>query len=414
MPRRAGSPTPFVLGFLVLALVALGANWQLDIARRNGRRAAASINDQLRLAEQGLSDLRGAQAGYLAAGQKPDEWMNTATATAVMLEHAIAVLSTTPATSPDARPHYDAAAALVAELTANDRKARGFIEAGQMLLASDVLFQEGADPARKLSAELAAARAAEMASFEKAATKIGWIGLAANGVAFAIGLLLIAMSARAGSKAQESTSSAETADGLNLNASQGTPQLLNTGGRDRFDAGPIEPLNAGTPEPAVDPFVAPSVDLSSAAELCVDLGRILDGRDLNALMGRAAEVLDAKGLVLWVSESGGTVLRPSVAYGYSERVLQRMGTLEADGDNVTSLAFRTLQPQVVRGSLHGHGALAVPLITASGCVGVLAAEVQGAKPGDVRFAVARMIAAQLSTLVGPGSPAPVKTAGASN
>jgi hypothetical protein len=87
-----------------------------------------------------------------------------------------------------------------------------------------------------------------------------------------------------------------------------------------------------------------------------------------------------------------------------------MGTLPADGDNVTSLAFRTMQPQVVRGSLNGHGALAVPLITANGCVGVLAAEVQGAKPGDVRFAVARMIAAQLSTLVGPGSIAPATPA----
>ena len=53
-------------------------------------------------------------------------------------------------------------------------------------------------------------------------------------------------------------------------------------------------------------------------------------------------------------------------------------------------------------------------MTAAGCVGVLAAEVQGAKPGDVRFAVARMIAAQLSTLVGPAASAPSKTAGAAN
>jgi GAF domain-containing protein len=43
----------------------------------------------------------------------------------------------------------------------------------------------------------------------------------------------------------------------------------------------------------------------------------------------------------------------------------------------------------------------VPLITGAGCVGVLAAEVQGAKPGDARFAIARIIAAQLSTLVAP-------------
>jgi hypothetical protein len=122
-------------------------------------------------------------------------------------------------------------------------------------------------------------------------------------------------------------------------------------------------------------------------------------------MARAATVLEAKGLVLWVSDATGLSLRPSVAHGYSEKVLQRIGSLPTDGDNVTSLAYRTLQPQVVRGSIDGHGALAVPLITGQGCVGVLAAEVQGAKPGDARFAVARIIAAQLSTLVSPAAAA---------
>jgi len=148
---------------------------------------------------------------------------------------------------------------------------------------------------------------------------------------------------------------------------------------------------------------APEFDLASAAELCVDLGRLVNGRDLPGLMARAATVLEAKGLVLWVSDATGLSLRPSVAHGYSEKVLQRIGSLPTDGDNVTSLAYRTLQPQVVRGSIDGHGALAVPLITGQGCVGVLAAEVQGAKPGDARFAVARIIAAQLSTLVSPAA-----------
>jgi hypothetical protein len=138
---------------------------------------------------------------------------------------------------------------------------------------------------------------------------------------------------------------------------------------------------------------------------------VQDGSQLTALMSRAATVLEAKGLVLWVSESGGGVLRPTIAHGYSDKVLQRMGTLASDGDNVTSLAFRTRQPQVVRGSIDGQGAIAVPLVSGSGCVGVLAAEVQGAKPGDARFAIARIIAAQLSTLVAPSvSAEAVKTA----
>lgn len=400
MSQRKGSRTFYVLGFLVLALLTLAGNWRLDVMRHAGRQAASSINNNLRSAEQSLAEFRGAQAGYLAAGQQTDEWMNKATALSAQLESAVANLAAT-STSPDARPFYEQSAALVGDLAANDRKARGFVASGQALVASDVLFQEGAEQSRKLSAAISSARDAELASFEKSATKLGWIGLGINGAAFAIGLLLIVLSSRVqefkGSEVQEFKSSEVPAEGLNLNAA--TPR-----------SSTLEPLNPGTSEPVVDPFVAPPVDLSGAAELCVDLGRILDGRDLPALMARAAAVLEAKGLVLWISEAGGSVLRPSIAHGYSDRVLQRMGTLPADGDNVTSLAFRTLQPQVIRGSFDGHGALAVPLITANGCVGVLAAEVQGAKPGDARFAVARIIAAQLSTVVGPGSAAASKAA----
>lgn len=392
MSQRKGSRTFYVLGFLVLALAALAGNWRLDVMRRAGRYAASSINNDLRLAEQSLAELRGAQAGYLAAGQQTDEWMNKATALSLQLESAVANLAAT-STSPDARPHYAQSAALIADVTANDRKARSFVASGQPLVASDLLFQEGAEPARKLSTEIAAARDAELASFEKSATKLGWIGIGVNGAAFAIGLLLLVASSRV----RKDQSAEAPGEGLNLNATA-------------VGTGALEPRNPGALEPVVDPFVAPPVDLSGAAELCVDLGRILDGRDLPALMARAAGVLEAKGLVLWIAEADGKVLRPSIAHGYSDRVLQRMGTLSADGDNVTSLAFRTLQSQVIRGSFDGHGALAVPLITANGCVGVLAAEVQGAKPGDARFAVARIIAAQLSTFVGPGSAGASKAA----
>jgi hypothetical protein len=395
MSRQAGSSTPFVLGFLVLTLVAVGGNWRLNIARRDGRHAASTINDHLRLAEQGLADLRGAEAAYLATGLKTEEWMNRATAATVQLDSAISALRSLPTTSAEARAQYETSANAIAELEASDKKARDFVASGQPLVAADVLFQEGNDPARNLSAALTAARSAEVASFEKAAQRLGWIGLGGNSAALVIGLLMMLMlSARV--RAVQNTEA--PVEGLNLHT--GAPAA--------------EPSRVPVPESVVDPFVTPAVDLSGAAELCVDLGRILDGRDLPALMGRAADVLDAKGLVLWVSEAGGTVLRPSVAHGYSDRVLQRMGTLPADGDNVTSLAFRTLQPQVLRSTFDGHGAIAVPLLTSGGCVGVLAAEVQGAKPGDVRFAVARMIAAQLSTLVGPGSSAPSKSAGAAN
>src|SRR5262249_42537917 len=118
---------------------------------------------------------------------------------------------------------------------------------------------------------------------------------------------------------------------------------------------------------------------------------------------RAANVLDAKGLVLWVADTSGARLQPSLAHGYSDKVLARMSGLQLDGDNATALAFRSMQPQVIAAaSPTGSGAPAVPLVTATGCVGVLSAEIRTPKPGQATLSVARMIAAQFSALVSPG------------
>ena len=386
--RSQKGSTGLIVGFILIALAGIGGNYALDMYRRDGRAAATRTNKDLRAVEQGLADLGAAQASYIAAGQNMEAanaWMNTATALSVQLESALANLNAT-TTSPEAKVHYTAATPLVDGITATDRKARGLVGTGQILVASDVVLIEGADTVKQLKTELAGARDAEMARFETQAAQLGWISLGANASVMLIGLLLLIAAARRSNREPVET-------GLSLNSA---------------DVEPVQPapVPSGTNSPvhqtqAHDPWVTSTTDLSSAADLCVDLGLVQNSNQLAGLMERAATVLEAKGVVLWVSESGGGVLRPTMAHGYSDRVLQRMGTLSADGDNVTSLAFRTKQPQVVRGSIDGQGALAVPLITGSGCVGVLAAEVQGAKPGDARFAIARIIAAQLSTLVAP-------------
>lgn len=401
--RSAGNKTSLIVAFVLIALVGIGGNFALDTYRRDGRTAAATINNGLRNAEQTLADLGAAEASYIAAGQNSEAantWMNTATSLTAQLESALANLNATSA-SAEAKAHYAAAAPLVAGITANDRKARGLVASGQSLVAADVVLVEGADAVKQLKTELAAARDAEMAGFEKKATQLGWIGLGATAGIMLLGLILLIAATRGQSPA----------------VSQGPADVHSAPG-DTAPTGPTAPASPAAPTAPAYPapehpstFLPAHPDLSSAADLCVELGSVQSADQLAALMSKAAVVLEAKGLVLWVAESGGGVLRPTMAHGYSEKVLQRMGTLSADGDNVTSLAFRTRQSQVVRGSIDGQGALAVPLITGTGCVGVLAAEVQGAKPGDARFAIARIIAAQLSTLVAPAVSAEVpKTA----
>jgi hypothetical protein len=162
---------------------------------------------------------------------------------------------------------------------------------------------------------------------------------------------------------------------------------------------PATPLRPPTPPP---PPPAPAVNLPDAAELCVDLARVMDSRDVPALLERATKVLEARGVILWMVDAAGGVLRPSLSHGYSDRVLNRLGALDVDADNVTSLAFRSVRPQVMPGNAPGAAAaIAVPLVTASGCGGVLSAELRDSRPAPELLALTRIVAAQFATLIAP-------------
>jgi hypothetical protein len=170
------------------------------------------------------------------------------------------------------------------------------------------------------------------------------------------------------------------------------------------------PVKPAAPSPARVPTPAPApalplttgVNLPEAADLCVDLARVMDTRDVPALLERAASVLDAKGVIIWTVDSAGTTLTPALTHGYPGKVLSRLGVLDVAADNVTSLSFRSMRPQTMPGGEPGAaGAIAVPLMTASGCSGVLAAEVREGRPAPEMIAVTTILAAQFATLIGP-------------
>jgi hypothetical protein len=129
------------------------------------------------------------------------------------------------------------------------------------------------------------------------------------------------------------------------------------------------------------------------------------------LLDRAAAVLNAAGLVIWMPDGPGAHLRPTLAHGYAPVVITRMGTIAADADNATAVAFRTQVLQTVPAEGTAPGAVAAPLVTADGCSGVMAAELRAGSPAtDVR-AVAAIIAAQLATLISPAAAAGAGAAG---
>lgn len=360
---------------LVLAcLVVVGTLFQtyrFDETLKAGRAIEDAAVQQLNAADSALAELKLAQAAYVAAGQTAAFWMNhfdeaLARVDATLRERQQATKAA------GALTHYDAAIEQLETLRTSDRRAKNYVTNDQLMLASDVIFVESQEIIGRIGTNIAAARDTEVFAARQSEVTItrNRLGLMAGGLV--VTLLLVALSPR---KSQQS----DVAEG---------PVSFNI-----------------TPEPAPRPVVtSPNVD--DAADVCVDLARLLDGRDLPAILGRAAAAIDAKGLVLWVVDESGRTLRASLAHGYSDRMLARLGQLPVSADNVTSLACRSLQPQLVPGTEPGSsGAMAVPLISTTGCVGVLSAEMSGSKASGHQVSVARLIAAQLSAVIRPDSAA---------
>jgi hypothetical protein len=125
---------------------------------------------------------------------------------------------------------------------------------------------------------------------------------------------------------------------------------------------------------------------------------VSDVAELSPLLERAAALVGARGLVVWLARGNAQELVPTVAHGYEDTVLERMGAIAVDDHNVTAEAFRTqnVSRMAPRGDL--PGAVAVPLLSASGASGVLAAEMPAGADLDRAAALAGIIAAQLASL----------------
>jgi len=147
-------------------------------------------------------------------------------------------------------------------------------------------------------------------------------------------------------------------------------------------------------------------DLGTTADICAALARVQDPGELPALLERAAAVLEATGLVVWMPESPSGVLRPVLAHGYQPQALAKMGTIAPSADNATALAYRTRSVQVVPAEPLSGGAIVAPLVTSDGCSGAMAVELRhGVDPADHLRAVAMIFAAQLATLITPAQAA---------
>jgi hypothetical protein len=142
------------------------------------------------------------------------------------------------------------------------------------------------------------------------------------------------------------------------------------------------------------------VDFEAVAQLCTRLARALDVCDVTPVLDEAARVLRAVGLILWVGDRHGNELTPVFTHGYSHEMTSQLGRVSRDSDNAIARAFRSSEARVVDGGDVATGAVVVPLLTATGCAGVLALELRhGGERLECVRAAATILAAQLATLV---------------
>ena len=141
-------------------------------------------------------------------------------------------------------------------------------------------------------------------------------------------------------------------------------------------------------------------DLGLAADLCRDLGKVSTEDELPVLLARTAQVLNASGIIVWVRNEQGTALRPALSHGYSANTLTRYGELDHASETTVAAAFRNSRTYVVDADGETPGAVVVPLVSASGCTGVVSIELNdGCEANHAVQSTAAIIAAQLSTFI---------------
>lgn len=394
----------------LLAIAALGVAayrvWTIEMAERERRAAASFFSDTLTNAHRDAAELRAAQQAYVAEGQSEGYWFDKVTAASEALRARIGELDAAAPTA-DAKTAIGQATTALRTFEGFDRRARGYAATGQKLLASDVIYGDSLAAVTTLIGSLDSAGHLAEASAATAAARAQreqLLYLAGSTGGLLIALLLLTPRPDAPeppAKAEPESAASASPAGLDLDLQMSPPRR---GPHADPPARAASKASAAAPSapPAPSAPAAPFPDLQALATVCTDLAKLEDTDSLPGILERTARTLDASGLVLWVADYAGAELVPVATHGYPSSVLSRLGTISREAANATGAAFRTGLVQTVAATSAASGAIAAPLMTPSGCRGVLSAEVRGAGAEQpAKLAAAAIVAAQLSALVGP-------------
>jgi hypothetical protein len=383
------------LTLVVACLAVIGyasfLTWSSEQQIRSTDGSSRTFDVRARGASLGFAELRAAQQAYVAAGQSLDFWLARVPAIVKDLNEKLAAMKSA-AAAPEAVTALDDAAGALQDFEQMDKRAREYARGRQLTLASDLVFTDGFDLTKKAGDAVERGVTAELVARDAAVGTLRRnqaIALASAAGAATLVLLMLVPVGR--SREPEAVAAPPVLE-------DSLPVISAATLDDLRDFGVVT-------KPAAPELDGRSkLDLGGMAALCADLARIQDTRALPTLLGRAADVLQASGIVLWIADPDGRELSPIVVHGYSPQLAARFGTILRDAGNVTASAYRTGLLQTMKGDAVSNGAVAAPLITSGGCVGVMAAEMKtGGEQQQALLAATAIVAAQIATLVGPPS-----------
>lgn len=370
--------------------------------------ANARVDAQARAVVDELARLRGAQQAYVAQGQGTAYWLTQAAEHMASVDRGIAELAHASSTEAT-RSAVQAAAASLEQFRALDKRARQYVQNNQSLMASDVIFTESLGALTAATEHVGAAaeneRAIRATESRELRTRQLYAAAGAGGVLLLVVLLLVpvpepdvdvltamrALTESAPLRPQAATAAMAARPRADLPVAAIRNEDL---GARLISRPPAEPKPAAETNPAVN--------LTAASRVCAELARVMHAGDVSGLLTKAAEILDARGVIVWVADKPGIALYPMFTHGYPPAVLLRLGTISTEANNATAASWRSGELMAVPGEGASPGALVTPIVTADGCVGVLAAELRHGREmrEDVR-ALATIFSAQLATVVTP-------------
>lgn len=373
MHRRSSK----ALLLLVVLVLSAGAVWRATInEQRRGqeRRAAQLLDGQAAELIFALGEFRAGLYALVAPQQSAAFWTDHLSAQLDVLDGELAALEAPAAENfaplTEARTTFDRVRGQV-------RLIISLVASGEPSAASRRIFGTTREDIQRLMLQLSDAR---QSMARAASSREG--GMAHEQSLIAGGLICVWLTAllvlvMAGSGAAPVAPQVTPADEQNAAAPASTAT-----------AETASPQNAAREQQQIEGLAA----------FCDEAAHVRSAAELQPLLARAATVLSARVLVVWLRDANASALVPALAHGYDVEQLARRGPLAIDAQTMTSTAFRTSTSSVSTSTAAQPRALAVPLVTVEGTTGVLAAELADGASTDRLLPVARIIATQFAAL----------------